>query len=287
MDKRLQFIHHNEIFSGNTTVEAREAAISFLTNQYFKQVTRPSLYAEPVIVRYESKEAPNEPNIILAIGSKGSGSTLPTKDSEYFLIDAQGIMDDVNEKYDDIERAIAKLAFKVIDSDTLHLSKENTETGSTVSGDVKISDNIVINKEFVNNIIKKNEDGIYSYVHLDFDDKTNTFTFQVNEDVNKFSIPVIESGKYDISKECIVLTYTDGKTLDIDVDDLIGEWDTEGESSTTPIVLTKEKHTDKNTDINDRNHDHWRDILKADIRIADTKKHNILTRVNDGRELYV
>lgn len=287
MDKRLQFIHHNEIFSGNTTVEAREAAISFLTDQYFKQVTRPSLYAEPVIVRYESKEAPNEPNIILAIGSKGSGSTLPTKDSEYFLIDAQGIKDDVNEKYDDIERAIAKLAFKVIDSDTLHLSKENTETGSTVSGDVKISDNIVINKEFVNNIIKKNEDGIYSYVHLDFDDKTNTFTFQVNEDVNKFSIPVIESGKYDISKECIVLTYTDGKTLDIDVDDLIGEWDTEGESSTTPIVLTKEKHTDKNTDINDRNHDHWRDILKADIRIADTKKHNILTRVNDGRELYV
>ena len=287
MDKRLQFIHHNEIFSGNTTVEAREAAIDFLTNQYFKQVTRPSLYAEPVIVRYESKETPNEPNIILAIGSKGSGSTLPTKDSEYFLIDAQGIKDDVNEKYDDIERAIAKLAFKVIDSDTLHLSKENTETGSTVSGDVKISDNIVINKEFVNNIIKKNEDGIYSYVHLDFDDKTNTFTFQVNEDVNKFSIPVIESGKYDISKECIVLTYTDGKTLDIDVDDLIGEWDTEGESSTTPIVLTKEKHTDKNTDINDRNHDHWRDILKANIRIADTKKHNILTRVNDGRELYV
>lgn len=287
MDKRLQFIHHNEIFSGNTTVEAREAAISFLTNQYFKQVTRPSLYAEPVIVRYESKETPNEPNIILAIGSKGSGSTLPTKDSEYFLIDAQGIKDDVNEKYDDIERAIAKLAFKVIDSDTLHLSKENTEAGSIVSGDVKISDNIVINKEFVNNIIKKNEDGIYSYVHLDFDDKTNTFTFQVNEDVNEFSIPVIESGKYDISKECIVLTYTDGKTLDIDVDDLIGEWDTEGESSTTPIVLTKEKHTDKNTDINDRNHDHWRDILKADIRIADTKKHNILTKVNDGRELYV
>jgi hypothetical protein len=287
MDKRLQFIHHNEIFSGNTTVEAREAAISFLTNQYFKQVTRPSLYAEPVIVRYESKETPNEPNIILAIGSKGSGSTLPTKDSEYFLIDAQGIKDDVNEKYDEIERAIAKLAFKVIDSDTLHLSKENTETGSTVSGDVKISDNIVINKEFVNNIIKKNEDGIYSYVHLDFDDKTNTFTFQVNEDVNEFSIPVIESGKYDISKECIVLTYTDGKTIDIDVDDLIGEWDTEGESSTTPIVLTKEKHTDKNTDINDRNHDHWRDILKADIRIADTKKHNILTKVNDGRELYV
>ena len=287
MDKRLQFIHHNEIFSGNTTVEAREAAIDFLTNQYFKQVTRPSLYAEPVIVRYENKETPNEPNIILAIGSKGSGSTFPTKDSEYFIIDTQGIKDDVNKKYDEIENAIAKLAFKFIDSDTLHLSESKEETGSTVSGDVKISDNIVINKEFVNNIIKKNKDGIYSYVHLDFDDKTNTFTFQVNEDVDKFSIPVIESGKYDISKECIVLTYTDGKTLDIDVDDLIGEWDTEGESSTTPIVLTKEKHTDKNTDIDDRNSDHWRDILKADVRIADTKKHNILTRVNDGRELYV
>lgn len=47
---------------------------------------------------------------------------------------------------------------------------------------------------------------------------------------------------------------------------------TEGDKSDTPIVLTKEMHTDKDTDMNDRNGDHWKDILKADVRIAPDKE---------------
>lgn len=286
MINRLQFIHHNDVFSGNTTEEARSSAIDFLTNQYFKQVTRPSLYAEPLIVRYENKEKPNEPNIIMAIGSKGSGSSLPTKESEYFIIDTEGIKDDVKDKYEKIEAELAKLAFSVIDSNTLHLSKTDTDKGAVVSGDVKVPETVIIAKEELNNIILTDTNGIYSYVSLKFDDATNTFTFQVNEKVEKFSLPVIEDAKYDLTKESLVFTYTNGKELVVDLDDLIGEWTVEGEASKTPIVLTRERIDDKKADLT-HDEDKWHDILRADVRIDDSKAHNILQKTTDGRKLYV
>jgi hypothetical protein len=275
MINRLQFLHKSELF------ETREEAIKFLDEL---RITRPSLYAEPVVVRYGNAE---EPNVIFAIGATGSGTSQPTIDTSYFMIDAQGIKDDIKEKYDEIENALAKLALAVVDTDTLHLEKENTENGITLKGNVKVSENVTINRSIYDNIIKKSENGLYSYVNVEFNDTTNTFTFQVNESVKKFSVPVIESGRYDISKEAIVFTYTDGKTTEVDVDDLIGEWTTEGENSETPIVLTKERHTDENTNINDRNSDHWKDVLKADVRIASDKEDNILEKTTDGRNLYV
>ena len=275
MINRLQFLHKSELF------ETREKAIEFLDGL---RITRPSLFAEPVVVRYGNEK---EPNVILAIGATGSGSTQGTLDSSYFIIDAQGIKDDIQEKYDEIEHALAKLAFAVVDTDTLDLEKIETEDSTTLKGNVKVPEKVVINDSNITNIIKTNRDGLYSYVNLKFDDKTNTFTFQVNESVNTFSIPVIESGKYDISKEAIVFTFTDGTTTEVDVDDLIDEWTTEEENSETPIVLTKERHTDKNTDMDDRNSDQWKDVLKADVRIASDKEHNILEKTSDGRNLYV
>lgn len=275
MINRLQFLHKSELF------ETREEAIKFLNDL---RRTRPSLFAEPVVVRYGNAE---EPNVILAIGATGSGTSQPTLDTSYFMIDAQGIKDDVQGKYNEIENALAKLALAVVDTDTLHLEKENTENGITLKGNVKVPDTVTINRSIYDNIIKKSENGLYSYVNVEFNDTTNTFTFQVNESVKKFSVPVIESGRYDIRKEAIVFTYTDGKTTEVDVDDLIGEWTTEGENSETPIVLTKERHTDENTNINDRNNDHWKDVLKADVRIASDKEDNILEKTTDGRNLYV
>lgn len=275
MINKLQFLHKSELF------ETREKAIEFLDGL---RITRPSLFAEPVVVRYGNEK---EPNVILAIGATGSGTSQPTLDTSYFIIDAQGIKDDIQEKYDEIEHALTKLAFAIADTDTLDLEKIETEDSITLKGNVKVPEEVAINDSNITNIIKTNKDGLYSYVNLKFDDKTNTFTFQVNENVNTFSIPVIESGKYDISKEAIVFTFTDGKTTEVDVDDLIDEWTTEGENSETPIVLTKERHTDKNTDMDDRNKDHWKDVLKADVRIAPDKEHNILKKTDDGRNLYV
>ena len=275
MINKLQFLHKSELF------ETREKAIEFLDNL---RIARPSLFAEPVVLRYGNEK---DPNVILAIGAKGSGSTQATIDSSYFIIDIQGIKDDIQDKYDEIEHALAKLAFAIVDTDTLDLEKIETEDKITLKGNVKVPEKVLINDSNVTNIIKTNKDGLYSYVNVKFDDKTNTFTFQVNEDVTEVAIPVIESGKYDISKEAIVFTFTDGKTIEVDVDDLIAEWTTEGEKSETPIVLTKEMHTDKDTDMDDRNRDHWKDVLKADVRIATDKEHNILKKTADGRNLYV
>lgn len=275
MINRLQFLHKSELF------ETREKAIEFLDGL---RITRPSLFAEPVVVRYGNEK---EPNVILAIGATGSGTSQPTLDTSYFIIDAQGIKDDIQEKYDEIKHALAKFAFAIADTNTLDLEKIETEDSITLKGKVKVPEEVAIKDSNITNIIKTNKDGLYSYVNLKFDDKTNTFTFQVNENVNTFSIPVIESGKYDISKEAIVFTFTDGKTTEVDVDDLIDEWTTEGENSETPIVLTKERHTDKNTDVDDRNSDQWKDVLKADVRIASDKEHNILEKTTDGRNLYV
>lgn len=275
MINRLQFLHKSKLF------KTREEAIKFLDDL---RITRPSLYAEPVVVKYGDEE---KPNVILAIGATGSGTSQPTLDTSYFMIDAQGIKDDIKVKYDEIEHALAKLAFAIVDTDTLDLEKVETEDSITLKGNVKVPEEVAIKDKNITNIIKKSENGLYSYVNLKFDDKTNTFTFQVNEDVNTFAIPVIESGKYDISKEAIVFTFTDGTTTEVDVDDLIDEWTTEGDNSKTPIVLTKERHTDKGTDMDDRNGDHWKDVLKADVRIASDKEHNILEKTTDGRNLYV
>ena len=274
MINRLQFVHNSDLFN------TREEAINFLNNTYYRQVTRPSLYAEPVVLKYGNAESPN---IILAIGSKGNG-TSPSEDSSYFIIDVQGIKDDIEDKYEDIQNAMEKLAFAVSDTKTLTLSKTEKDGKVTLDGNVRIPEKVALGDYNVNNIIKTNNDGIYTYVNLAFDDATNTFSFQVNDDVKEFSIPIIESGRYDIKKEAIVLTFTDGSTTEVDVDDLINEWTTEGEASNTPIVLTKERH--RANDGKDK--DDWKDILKADIRIWDDgKHHNILKTTDDGKRLYV
>lgn len=274
MINRLQFVHNSDLFN------TREEAINFLNNTYYRQVTRPSLYAEPVVLKYGNAESPN---IILAIGSRGNG-TSPSEDSSYFIIDVQGIKDDIEDKYEDIQNAMEKLAFAVSDTKTLTLSKTEKDGKVTLDGNVRIPEKVALGDYNVKNIIKTNDDGIYTYVNLAFDDTTNTFSFQVNDDVKEFSIPVIESGRYDVKKEAIVLTFTDGSTTDVDVDDLINEWTTEGEESSTPIVLTKERH--RANDGKDK--DDWKDILKADVRIWDDEKHhNILKTTNDGKRLYV
>ena len=68
MINKLQFLHKSELF------ETREKAIEFLNGL---RITRPSLFAEPVVLRYGNEK---EPNVILAIGATGSGSTQATLD---------------------------------------------------------------------------------------------------------------------------------------------------------------------------------------------------------------
>ena len=87
---RLQFVHHDECFP------TREAA-----KQYVEQgqtIERPSLYAEPMILKYGDV---TNPNIILAIGSVGDGSQSLT--NKTFFIDIADINETIQEIADSID----------------------------------------------------------------------------------------------------------------------------------------------------------------------------------------
>jgi len=276
MEKRLQFVHHDEIF------QTKEEAINYVVeNQGYN---RPSLYAEPMVLKYGDS---NDPNIILAIGSLGDGVTQGSNNNRTFFIDINGITTDIEEIEAEIEELIDIVKIVTKESETLSLYVEQNEGGSLLSGDVKLNDTVVINRQEVDSIIKKNDNGLYAYVNLTFDDETNTFTFQVNSEVTSFTIPVIENVKYDKNDETLKFTYTDGIVLSASMKDLIEEWETsdgnksyqeyldERGFSSTPVLLYR-----------DRKLSDEKDMLFGDINILSTPD-NILSKTQDGQYLYV
>lgn len=299
MMNRLQFVHHGD---GNEGIfKTREEAIAYVTgnsvvNTAFKitgdtgadnAIDWLPLYAEPMVLEYGDKE---NPNVILAIGSKGDGRT-PNTQNKVFFIDIEGVNERVDNAYKEIADAVKKFAFVTKNSNTLELSKTTSTDGTenVLSGSVKIADNVIINRKEVGNIIKENKDGLYSYVGMTYDNTKKELKFQVNDNETDISLPTIEDGYYDITKEALIFKYADGRELKVDMDDLIDEWTTEGESSKTPIVLTRDRHSDTGVVDNDRRSGKWKDVLKADVRIAPKEMgvDNILKTIGDGKYLYV
>ena len=299
MINRLQFVHHGD---GNEGIfKTREEAIAYVTgnsvvNTAFKitgdtgadnAIDWLPLYAEPMVLEYGDKE---NPNVILAIGSKGDGKT-PSTQNKVFFIDIEGVNERVDNAYKEIADAVKKFAFVTKNSNTLELSKTTSTDGTenVLSGSVKIADNVIINRKEVGNIIKENKDGLYSYVGMTYDNTKKVLKFQVNDNETDISLPTIEDGYYDITKEALIFKYADGRELKVDMDDLIDEWTTEGESSKTPIVLTRDRHSDTGVVDNDRRSGKWKDVLKADVRIAPKEMgvDNILKTIGDGKYLYV
>lgn len=299
MINRLQFVHHGD---GNEGIfKTREEAIAYVTgnsvvNTAFKitgdtgadnAIDWLPLYAEPMVLEYGDKE---NPNVILAIGSKGDGRT-PNTQNKVFFIDIEGVNERVDNAYKEIADAVKKFAFVTKNSNTLELTKTTSTDGTEniLSGSVKIADNIILNRKEVGNIIKENKDGLYSYVGMTYDNDKKVLKFQVNDNETDISLPTIEDGYYDITKEALIFKYADGRELKVDMDDLIDEWTTEGESSKTPIVLTRDRHSDTGVVDNDRRSGKWKDVLKADVRIAPKEMgvDNILKTIGDGKYLYV
>jgi len=299
MINRLQFVHHGD---GNEGIfKTREEAIAYVTgnsvvNTAFKitgdtgadnAIDWLPLYAEPMVLEYGDKE---NPNVILAIGSKGDGRT-PSTQNKVFFIDIEGVNERVDNAYKEIADAVKKFAFVTKNSNTLELSKTTSTDGTEniLSGSVKIADNVILNRKEVGNIIKENKDGLYSYVGMTYDNTKKVLKFQVNDNETDISLPTIEDGYYDITKEALIFKYADGRELKVDMDDLIDEWTTEGESSKTPIVLTRDRHSDTGVVDNDRRSGKWKDVLKADVRIAPKEMgvDNILKTIGDGKYLYV
>lgn len=299
MLNRLQFVHHGD--GNNGIFSTREEAIAYVTgntivNTSFK-ITGDTednniidwlpLYGEPMVLEYGDK---SNPNVILAIGSKGDGKT-PSTDNKVFFIDIEGVNERVDEAYKEIADAVKKFAFVTKNSNTIELTKTIGNNGgdNILSGDVKISDSVIINHKEVGNIIKENKDGLYSYVDMTYDNVSKSLKFQVNDKETDITLPIVENAYYDLTKEAIIFNYSDGRELKIDMDDLIDEWTTEGEASNSPIVLTRERHSDTGVVDNDRRSGKWKDVLKADVRIAPKEmgSDNLLKTIGDGKYLYV
>ena len=94
---RLQFVHHDEVFP------TREEAIQYVVEGQI--IDRPSLYAEPMVLKYG--DAAN-PNIILAIGSVGSGEI--STSNKTFFIDVAHIDETVAELAEKVEASEAEVA---------------------------------------------------------------------------------------------------------------------------------------------------------------------------------
>lgn len=293
MKDRLQFRHHDAIFN------TREDAINYITNdirysenglskddikQHF------SLYAEPTVLRYKNADDESNPHIILAIGAKSNQvEGAQYSDNKFCFIDIDKTEDEIEALGDKLNNAITSLAIITRDTNTLSLSVNKNESGETLSGNVKVPATDIINGSVTNNTLKVTENGIFTYVNLDYDKDTDKLTFTVNGDTKEWNVnnDYITGGTYSIKDESLHLGMHGGKEIVIPFEELINEWDVEGENANSPIVLTREKVLYEDDKVVDHRHgNRWQDTLKADVRLADAP-FNILNKINDGKALYV
>ena len=186
----------------------------------------------------------------------------------------------------------------VKDTNTVDLTSEKSESGVTLLADVKLGSKIYDGR-VIENIIEKQDDGIFTSVDLDFFEEESKLVLTINGDDKKdIKLPKeshVIKGEYDTYTESLILTLSNeidiegelSNKISINLAKLIEEWTVLGESSDTPIVLTKEQ-----VSANDTVHKgiyEYQDILKADVRILDkvTKPDNILMKDSSGKFLYV
>ena len=281
MINKLQFIHQNTVFAN------REAAKTYLKELIVN--TRPSLYAEPLVVKYESGDDAKGPNLLLAVGSVGDGKY----DGEYnrtqqrlFFIDIAYCEEEIEAIWERIEEIVSLLTVIPLESDTISLHTSVTPEGTEISGDVRVADAQVIHGvSRPNQINVVPDDGLYHFVDVSYSDN-GVLTFQVNDEVKDMSIPVLTGGTYhydDEDAENLVLSMSNGETVKVNLRKLIDEWTVLPINAiTTPIVLKKEKINSEDLPygVNE-----WQDVLTADIRLHEGDG-NILYKNDSGRTLY-
>ena len=304
MTDRLQFKHHSQIF------DTREQAIEYIYRdvRYATEglTTKDksfgySLFAEPCVVRYKNEEDESNPHVIVAIGADTNDGSIGYGDNRFCIID----IDNTEKEIDDIKAEIAAaIVIKAIETNTVKLTNELTETESRLSADVKLSDGEIYNDYRRRNSIIATDKGLFLHVSMAYDQETDTIKFMVNGDVLnvKLSNSKLASGVYDKKDESIHLFNNDGSEIVVNCEELIAEWGIEGENSKTPVVLTRDEIGYSSDD----GHYHvepWQDVLRADVRLKDEQKvlqddgtyryekdpdsTNILSRTTDGRYLYV
>lgn len=294
MKDRLQFRHHDAIF------DTREQAIEYikqdiknseigLANTDKSQTF--SLYAEPTVLRYKNADDETNPHIILAVGAvSNQHEGAQYVDNKFCFIDIDNTENEIAKLDDKIKKAIASLTLFVSDTNTLSLSITRDENGETLSGDVKVPSTSIVNDKVTPNIIQATDNGIFTYVNMTYDKDSDKITFSVNGDTKEWDVnnDYLTGGTYSIEDESLHLNTLKDKEIVISLEDLINEWDVEGEDAKSPIVLTREKvlyEADTTTD--HRHGSKWQDTLKADVRISNDINFNILERTENNKALYV
>ena len=268
---RLQFRHHDEIF------EDRCKAIEYIYDKIKEngeglasEQNSPysySLFAEPTILRYKNEEDDihdckgeetcefkKGPHIMLVIGSETNDS-LYHGQNRFCIIDIDKTEEEIKNLEEELAKAIKSLTLAVFDTSTLDLHVEKTEDGTFLSGDVKTAETHVFE-----GIVKENNlmivpfddaagpEGLFIYVDLTYDEASETFTFVISQadgTLKKTAVKLpnnyLVSGEYKRSDESLHLHMKNGDEVVIDCEELIAEWNVEGDASKTPIVLTREE----------------------------------------------
>ena len=291
---RLQLRHHTPIF------ETREAAIEYIYSQIrfadeglaFEDKSYGfSLLGEPTVLLYKNvteadPTGENDPHLIFAIGSATNEGT-QYNDNRFCIIDIDKTEKEIEDLWEELEKAIKSLSIFTRDTNTLKLYSEKTEDGTIISGDVVVATSQIFDDARKPNIIFSTDDGLFTYVNMEYDKDNDLLTFTVNGETKQWLINnnYLVGGWYSKKDESLHLKSKDDSEIVISLENLIDEWGVEGEASNTPIVLTREEvgYGD------DSLHNHvepWQDVLKADVRLAD-RRYNILKKTSDGRYLYV
>lgn len=295
MKDRLQFRHHDAIF------DTREEAIAYmlhdirnsevgLANTDRSQTF--SLYAEPTVLRYKNADDETNPHIILAVGAvSNQDEGAQYNDNRFCFIDIDNTEQEIATLDEKIQQAIESLTLFVSDTNTLRLSIERSDSGNTLSGDVKIPSTALVNdNNAAPNIIKATDNGIFTYVNMTYDKDTDKITFTVNGDTNEWDVNnnYLTGGTYSVEDESLHLNMLKGKEIVVSLEELINEWDVEGEDAKSPIVLTRDKVLyEKDTATGHRHVSKWQDTLKADVRISEDVNFNILEKTKNNKALYV
>ena len=295
MKDRLQFRHHDAIF------DTREEAISYMLNDIrnsevgLANTDRSqtfSLYAEPTVLRYKNVDDETNPHIILAVGAvSNQNEGAQYNDNRFCFIDIDNTENEIATLDEKIQQAIESLTLFVSDTNTLRLSIERSDSGNTLSGDVKIPSTALVNDNNVApNIIKATDNGIFTYVNMTYDKEADKITFTVNGDTNEWDVnnDYLTGGTYSVEDESLHLNMLKGKEIVVSLEELINEWDVEGEDANSPIVLTRDKVLyEKDTVTGHRHVSKWQDTLKADVRISKDVNFNILEKTENNKALYV
>lgn len=296
---RLQFRHHPDIFN------TREDAIEYIQSKirfadkglaFEDPKYGYSLLAEPTVLLYRNENEDSErcedlgskgPHVIIAIGSK-TNETSQYCENKFCIIDIDKTEEEISALGEELKKAVKGLTIFTRDTNTLKLYSEKTDDGAIISGDVVVATSQIFDDARKPNIILSTDDGLFTYVNMEYDKDNDLLTFTVNGETKQWLINnnnYLVGGWYSKKDESLHLKSKDESEIVISLENLIDEWGVEGEASNTPIVLTREEvgYGD------DSLHNHvepWQDVLKADVRLAD-RKYNILKKTSDGRYLYV